>query len=207
MPCTRCGSFVQANGYCGTCGQPAAAAPTYAPPAEQHSWPIPATNPVAQPFPTTPRVGVVGQQSWTTKTAATVPQHGGPGYQDNIAAVSNTVMPANTGAQSYAPSSPWTTSGGAVAGPGQPYAALPPYMVVPQPGYAVPASGKAFSIAAFAFAAVALFIVPILFGVVSGLFATMAKKRGERWADIALRVAVASTGFGMVVGAIVRTSY
>ena len=36
------------------------------------------------------------------------------------------------------------------------------------------------------------------------VFASEAKKRGERWAATALKTAVASTGFGMVIGVIVR---
>ncbi|WP_127549854.1 hypothetical protein [Actinoplanes sp. OR16] len=82
----------------------------------------------------------------------------------------------------------------------------PPYMVVPQPGYVVAGTGRAFSVAAFVFSAVALFIVPILFGAVAAILAGVAKKRGEQWAGVALRVAVAAAGFGMVVGAIVRMS-
>ncbi|SDS88659.1 hypothetical protein [Actinoplanes derwentensis] len=79
-------------------------------------------------------------------------------------------------------------------------------MVMPQPGYAMPSSAKAFSIASFIFAAIALLFVPILFGVIAAVLASMAKKRGEKWATVALRVAVGAAGFGMVVGAIARSS-
>ncbi|WP_203833161.1 hypothetical protein [Actinoplanes regularis] len=46
--------------------------------------------------------------------------------------------------------------------------------------------------------------VPILFGAVAAVFATVVTKRGEQWAAVALRVAVAAIGFGMVIGVIVR---
>lgn len=87
----------------------------------------------------------------------------------------------------------------------QPAGVAQAYMMVPQPGYgATVGSGRTLSIAAFVFAAVALAFIPILFGAIAAVLASMAKKRGERWAPVALKVAVASTAFGMVIGVIVR---
>jgi hypothetical protein len=74
--------------------------------------------------------------------------------------------------------------------PGQPYAQQP-YPYAPQQS-----ANQGFSITAYVLAAIAVFLVPIVFGLAAILFAAAARRRGERNAQLAMKLAVAGTLLG-----------
>ncbi len=93
--------------------------------------------------------------------------------------------------------------------PGQPYPGQPaPYGMPGAPPFygpnASPAAGNGFSITSFVLAAIAVFIVPIVFGVGAIIFAGVARRRRERFAPLALKLAVIGTLVGFLFGALVR---
>ena len=91
--------------------------------------------------------------------------------------------------------------------PGQPYPGQPYGMPAAPPFYGPEvsvAAGNGFSITAFVLAAIAVFIVPIAFGVGAIIFASVARRRHERLAPLALKLAVAGTLIGFLFGALVR---
>jgi hypothetical protein len=86
--------------------------------------------------------------------------------------------------------------------PGQPYGVpgAPPFYPTGDRRVA----GNGFSITAFVLAAIAIFIVPIAFGVGAIIFASVARRRREPYAPLALKLAVIGTLLGFLFGALVR---
>lgn len=87
-------------------------------------------------------------------------------------------------------------------GPPNPYGAPSPYATGPASfGASTPNSWRAY--ASFPLAAVALLFIPILFGGLSIVFASLAVQRKEKLGKVALIVGVSCTVIGMILGAIV----
>lgn len=53
-------------------------------------------------------------------------------------------------------------------------------------------------------AAVAVLFVPVVFGVAAIIFGSVARRRGERLGQLALKLAVIGTAVGVLLGALLR---
>ncbi|WP_373872898.1 hypothetical protein, partial [Actinoplanes palleronii] len=97
--------------------------------------------------------------------------------------------------------------------PGQPYPGQPypgqPYPGQPYPGYAPhPGSqSSVFSILTFIFGGIAVLLSPFIFGVIALILGGIAKRRGERLARVALRVASICMIGGFILNFLARVSY
>ena len=170
--------------------------PPYGPPAQPYGAP-PAGQPTSgQPYGAYPSQPTTGQQY-----AAPIPGQPTSGQQYGA-------YPGQPYSGQPYPGQPYPGQ----PYPGQPYPGQPipgqPYgLPTPPPFYganASPASSNGFSIAAFVLAAIAVFIVPIAFGVAAIIVASVARRRGERLAPTAVKLAVLGTLVGFLFGALVH---
>ena len=203
MNCPNCGSTaVQPTGYCGACGQAATSptAPPAPPAAPQASWP-------PQPYGDTPDPA-------GAYPAARLPPPVDPyAAADPLTPGGIPPQPYGMPAQPYGtPTQPYGTPTQPYSGtvPSQPYGPPLPYGVAPgQPFYnpyaaAPETTSIAFSVTAFVLAGIAVLFVPILFGIVAIVFGLLARRRGERLGQLALRLASIATLVGLLFGVLVR---
>ncbi|HEY0530613.1 MAG TPA: hypothetical protein VGD29_03340 [Actinoplanes sp.] len=234
MNCPHCGSTaVQPSGTCSSCGRSVSAPsdPTalhYPPPVDPFatSAPLTGTDPLAPyappadpyPAPNDPAANdPAPNHQAPNHPAANHPTSGQPGTQPPPGPPSPYgTQPTPT--QPY-PGQPTPTQ----PYPGQPYPGQPtptqPYPGQPAqqyPGQPYPpqaygqqpypeqSTAQGFSITAYVLAAIAVFFVPIVFGLAAIIFAAVARRRGERNAQLAMRLAVAGMLLGFFLGRFVN---
>jgi hypothetical protein len=195
----------------------------YPPPADQ--YPSPAQSTSGQPFSGQPTPGhpTSGQpfsgQPFSGQPFSGQPAPGQPFSGQPTSGQPNPPLPYPGQQPPPYPGQPQPYSGQPYTGQQQPYPTQGYGGAQPNQGYGAPqppyygpnpyaqtqqSAGQGFSITAFVLAAIAVFFVPVVFGLGAIIFASVARRRGEQHAQLAMRLAVAGTLLGFFFGYLIR---
>lgn len=172
-----------------TSAQPSPGGPTSSGPAP--APPYPGQQPPAQPYPGQP---TPSQPYGSQPLFGSQPSYGSQPYPD---------QPQSQPGQSY-PGQPYPPQG--YTGQQAPLPSQPPYYAA-NPYAPRQSAAQGFSITAFVLAAIAVFFIPIVFGLAAIVFAAAARRRGERYAQLAMRLAAAGLLLGIFFGYVFRASF